>query len=822
MQYANKLPTPKENSMLMSPRERADELLERMTLAEKVGQVSSVMPQSLMGVDGLDSAGLERHLAHGIGHISSAVTGSDPVQNARVINEIQRYLVEQTRLGIPAITHTEALNGFLAAGYTSFPTAIGLAATWDPDRVEAMAQVISRQMRSVGVVQALAPVLDIARDARWGRVHETYGEDVYLVSAFGVAFVRGLQGHDLTRGVLATAKHFLGYALTEAGQNMAVTHLGSRELYDVYATPFEAAIKIAGLGSVMNSYSEIDGVPAGASRAVLTDLLRGRLGFTGSVVSDYSTVEWLHTRQGVASSAAEAGELALAAGLDVELPAAVGFKTLEDSVREGRIDEAVLDDAVRRVLVDKFQLGLFDNPYVDADPIELSAAQSEGAALSRELADASITLLKNQGQLPLAKSGRLAVIGPHAESAMVNFAAYTYPAALDMMKGLTTGESRMAGLDGMTEPSSPEAAEAGAAQLATAMDIDSEDVARHVYGTRTLADAVRAAAPDAVVQATAGVGIHPDDPQDLDAAVALAKDADVVILAIGGQAGWFGTRVTEGEGADAARLELPAHQVALINAVSATGTPVVAVLYQGRPLVLTDIEPKLDALVTAYYPGPHGGDALAAVLFGDTNPSGKLPYSMPRATGQVPLYASQKRGSGYRRNPGDMFRKYIDLEASPLFPFGHGLSYTTFEYGELHLATAEVPTEAGTIVASVEVRNAGDRDGTEVVQLYASLHATGVTRPTQQLIGFTRVTLAAGEVTTVRFSVATAQLGYSGIDGRFILEPGDVALAVGSSSEETPAHGTVTLTGEVVELEGRRAYLSTTEALTPERTTNSR
>lgn len=801
----------KGNRMSKSPTERANELIARMTLVEKAQQVTSIMPFALFGVNGLDADALDRHLADGIGHVAAAASGSDPQQIAGTVNEIQRYLVERTRLGIPAIMHAEALNGFVAAGYTSFPTAIGLAASWDPARVEAMAEVIRRQMRSVGVLQALAPVLDVARDARWGRVHETYGEDVYLVSAFSVAFVRGLQGQDLTGGVLATGKHFLGYSLTEAGQNMAATHLGPRELYDVYATPFEAAIKMAGMGSVMNSYSEIDGVPVGANRGVLTDLLRGRMGFTGSVVSDYGTVDGLRTRQGVASSLSEAGELALAAGLDVELPVASGYKTLEDSIREGRLEEAVLDDAVRRVLVDKFKLGLFENPYVGNDPIELSTAQSEGAALSRELADESVTLLKNDGKLPLAKSGRIAVIGPHADSAMVNFAAYTYPAVIDMVKGLSTGESRMAGLEGMTDPLS---AETGAAQLAQLMDIDSEDVARQVYGTQTLVEAIRAAAPDAIVESVEGVSIHPDDPQDLDAAVALAQEADVVILAIGGKAGWFGTRVTEGEGSDAARVELPDHQVALVDAVSATGTPLVGVLYQGRPLALAEVEPKLNAIVTGYYPGPNGSGALAAVLFGDTNPSGKLPYSMPRATGQLPLYISQKRGSGYQRTASDAFR-YIDLDITPLFHFGHGLSYTTFEYGDLELAADEVPTEGGSIVVSVELRNTGDRDGTEVVQLYAAQNATGVTRPVQQLIGFARVALAAGEGATVRFTIPTSQLGYSGIDGRFILEPGPVALAVGGSSEETPARGTVELSGNVVDLEGRRTYLSSAEVLVP-------
>lgn len=794
--------------MLQTPRERADELLAQMTVREKMHQLGAIFPYGLLGAKGVDEAALDEHLSEGIGHIASAAQGADPVSIASIVNDIQRYLVERTRLRIPAIMHAEALNGFVASGYTSFPTAIGLAATWDPDRVEAMAEIIGRQMRSVGVLQALSPVLDVARDARWGRVHETYGEDVYLVTAFSVAFVRGIQGDDPTRHVLATGKHFLGYAMTEAGQNMAVTHLGPRELYDVYATPFEAAIKVAGLNSIMNTYSEIDGVPVGANRAILTDLLRGRMGFTGSVVSDYGTVDMLHNRQGVASTVSEAGELALAAGLDVELPTTSGYKTLDEAIRAGRLDEAVLDDAVRRVLVDKFKLGLFENPYASTDPIELNAIQKEGESLSRELADESVTLLKNNGQLPLAKSGRIAVIGPNADSAMVNFAAYTYPAQLDMMKGIATGESRMAGLESMTLPSSPEAAEAAEVQFAEMMKINTEDVARHAYGTLTLVEALRAAAPDAVIDTVQGVGIDPSDPQDLEAAVALAKDADIVILAIGGKAGWWASGITEGEGTDVARVELPDHQVALVDAVSATGTPTVAVVYQGRPLALTAVEPKLDSILTPYYPGPSGSRALAAVIFGDQNPSGKLPYTMPRATGQIPIYVGQKRGSGYRRSAGDMFRSYNDLEITPLYPFGHGLSYTTFEYGPLQLAADEVATEGGSIVASVEVRNTGDRDGTEIVQLYAAVSATGVTRPAQQLIGFARVALAPHGSATVRFEVPTSQLGYSGIDGTFILEPGAVELRAGGSSDQTPARSTVTLTGKVADLEGRRAYLS--------------
>ena len=795
-----------------SPVDRANHLLSRMTLVEKAQQVSAIMPTVLLGPDGPSKSVLDKVLGHGIGHVSNlAMMGASSPQNlAKITNTVQRYLREHTRLGIPAMFHAEALNGFLAPGYTSFPTAIALAATWNPDAVRDMARVISRQMRSVGSLHALSPVLDIARDARWGRVHETYGEDVYLTTAMGVAFIQGLQGDDLRTGVLATAKHFLGYAMTESGQNMAATQLGERELYDVYGTPFEAAIELAGLASVMNSYSEIDGVPAGASRALLTDLLRGRMGFTGSVVSDYSTVEWLATRQYVAPTPAAAGVLALQAGLDVELPQVVGYgHHLVEAIESGRLKEDVLDDAVRRVLVDKLTLGLFENPYVSEDPVELSTIAGQGQELSRSLAEESITLLTNEGILPLARGTRIAVIGPNADSAMVNFAAYTYPSSLDMIKGLMTGESRMAGVSTMTSDGtdSDEAARS-AAQHEQAMSIDTDALVRHAYGAMDLGQALRAASPESDVTSTTGVSIHPDDPQDVQTAVQAAAAADVVVLALGGRGGWFGTRITEGEGTDAARIELPQHQVDLVRAVAATGTPLVGVFYQGRPHAIADVAEFLSASVVAYYPGPQGSQAIASVLFGDTNPSGKLPYTIPRATGQVPLYYSQKRGSGYRRSEGDMFRSYIDLENSPLYPFGHGLSYTSFEYSNLTLDADQIPADGGAVTISADVRNAGDCDGAEVVQFYVSQEAAGMTRPALQLVGFARTSLKRGDTTTVSCSLQASQLGFSGIDRHFQVEPGRVQVHVGSSSSQLPLHTTFQIVGSTVDLEGRRSYLS--------------
>jgi beta-glucosidase len=804
------------NHLRLTPVERANELLARMTLAEKASQVSAVMVSELLGAGGLDDSAMASRLGLGIGHVSGlAMIARSPGSLAAAANAVQHFLVSKTRLGIPAMIHGEALNGVVSPGFTSFPTAIGLAATWDADGVRDMADVIGRQLRTVGVRQALSPVMDIARDARWGRVHETYGEDVYLASAMSVAFTQGLQGtrgpadEDLPSGVLATGKHFLGYSMSEGGQNQAAVQLGRRELYDVYATPFEAAIKLAGLASVMNSYSEVDGVPVAASREILTDLLRGRMGFAGSVVADYASVEFLHTRQRVAASPQEAGVLALTAGLDVELPKAYAYGTrLEDAVRSGALAQDVLDEAVRRVLADKFKAGLFEDPYAAEDPVVLAGVGQEGGALSLRLAQESVTLLKNDGLLPLpASTGKIAVIGPNGADVMASFAAYTQPAQAEMMRNMMTGQVRMAGVDSMREQP-PGSAEQVAARRAALATLDPAQIAADL-GTLSLVEAVREQWPDAEVSFTEGTGISPGDPCDIDAAVAAARDADVVIAAIGGRGGWFGTRITEGEGTDMARIELPAAQVELIRAVAATGTPVVGVVFQGRPYALTEIDDLVGALALVYFPGPHGAKATAGVLAGAAGPSGRLPYSIPRATGQLPLYYSQKHGSGYRRGPGDSWADYIDLSPAPLYSFGHGLAYTSFEYGDVTASADQMPAEGGQVTVSVAVRNAGPREGVEVVQLYASVTASGVTRPALQLAGFQRVPLAAGEEALVSFEIAASQLGCTGMDGRFTLQPGAVTLSVGSSSADLRGDVTVAVTGPAADLEGRRSYLST-------------
>lgn len=795
-------------SSSLTPSQRADELLRTMTLEEKAFQLSSIVPMGLFGTEGLVESQLEKLLGMGIGHIAALPTSGykTPFAIASSVNQIQRFLVERTRLGIPAIFHCEALNGVVAPQFSSFPTAIGLAATWNPEGVQQMADLLRRQMCSIGQRQALSPVMDVARDARWGRVNETYGEDPYLVSAMSVAFVQGLQGNDLREGVLATAKHFLGYAVTEGGQNMAAIQMGMREMYEVYARPFEAAIHLAGLGSVMNSYSEYDGVPVGASHAILTELLRDRMGFTGTVVSDYETIQMLRDRLLIADDAHVAGALALAAGLDVELPTIVGYgSVLAESVRKGLVSESLLDESVRRVLRDKFALGLFDHPYLPEDPIVIDTLAHEGGELANQLARQSVTLLQNQGDiLPLSRNlTRIAIVGPHADGVDVGFPTYTFPAMLGWMRAMVTDQS-----DVMAENLTLGAREAMRREISPLLVQNPDDWARSEYGAESLADAVRRMLPHAEVTVVAGTGVLDHEPSDIPAAVEAARAAEVVILALGGRSGCVRGNITEGEGSDTADIELPLCQVELVKAIAETGVPAIGVIYTGRPMAVTRIVDHLPALLWGYYGGQAAGAAMADVIFGQATPGGKLPYSIPRHSGQVPISHAQKNGSGYRRAPGDMHGGYLDMPSTPLFAFGHGLSYTSFTYADLRLSAEQIAIDSA-VTISVRITNTGPRVGDEVVQLYFHDRATGVTRPAQELVGFKRIHLEPSASTVVEFEVQMSQLGYVGISGDFILEPGPIEVWVGSASDDIRAQGRFEVVGETINLHGRRSYLST-------------
>ncbi len=762
---------------------RVDDLLARMTLDEKLAQIGCVWSTSLHdGAAGLVERQAVAKLSHGIGHVTriGGATVLGPSESARFANAIQRFLVEQTRLGIPAIIHEESCAGFQARDATCFPQAIGLAATWEPALIEAMTRVIRTQMRAVGAHQSLAPVLDVARDPRWGRTEETFGEDPWLIAQMGIAYVRGLQGDDLAAGIVATGKHFLGYGASEGGMNWAPAHLGRREILDVYAFPFEAAIRVAHLASMMNAYNEIDGIPLGASRDLLHDLLRGQLGFAGVVVSDYFTVATLHQYHRLAHDEGDAARLALEAGMDVELPAVNCFGApLRAAIEAGDVDVALIDTAVSRVLRMKLALGLFERPYVDADAAPAVFDTGEQRALAHRLAQKSIVLLKNDGDLlPLAKSVRaIAVIGPSADSIRLLQGDYHYPAHLEIMYGGITEGDMSPRPDGAI------------------------NLAQHfVPMVSVLAGIAARVSPQTVVHHAAGCEILGESRDGFAAAVAAARAADVAIVAVGERSGLV-AGCTSGESVDRADLGLAGVQQALVEAVVATGTPVVVVLINGRPLALPWIAAHVPAIVEAWVPGEEGGTAVADVLFGDVNPAGRLPISLPRSVGQVPVFYNHKPSGGRSHWKGD----YADLSAAPLFPFGHGLSYTQFTYTDLDIAPATVDAR-GRVRIGVTVANTGARAGEEVVQLYVRDTVGSVTRPVKELKGFARIALAAGERQRITFDLAVPALGFHDRALRYVVEAGAFEVMLGASSEDIRLTGALIVVGETTEIGAEKPF----------------
>ena len=768
-------PEPYRDPSLPVPR-RVEDLLARMSLEEKLAQLGCVWSTQLADGDGFSPAKAAEKLALGTGHVTriAAATGLRPAENAAFMNRIQRWLREETRLGIPAIVHEESTAGFTARDADQFPQAIGLAATWNPEAVERMARVIRDQMRAVGARQTLAPVLDVARDPRWGRVEETYGEDPYLAGRLGVAYVRGIQGERLAEGVAATGKHFLGYGLSEGGHNHKPVHLGSRELRDVYARPFLCAIQEAGLASVMNAYNDVDGLPCGGSREILDDLLRGELGFEGVVVADYFTTLLLVASHRVAANKADAGQMALEAGLDAELPAFDCYAELAPRVRSGALAESVVDRSVRRMLRLKFELGLFEDPTVDEGAAAAAYQTRESRALARELAQQSLVLLKNEGGLlPLDPGlGRLAVIGPCADDVRVLQGDYHYPAHAEIVYRRQEGD-------------------AGAI-------LPRDDALAFAPGpyyppTVTPLAAIReAVSPRTEVRSARGCDVTGEDESGIAAAVEAARWAEVAVVCVGGRSGLM-PDCTSGEFRDAADLGLTGLQQRLVEAVVATGTPVVVVLVNGRVLALPWIAEHVPALLEAWIPGEEGGHGIADVLFGIVSPSGRLPVTLPRHVGQVPLYHSRKWsavGGG-----GPLTPDYSDLPAAPLFALGFGLGYTTFAYDALEIAPGSVaPDQAVTIAC--QITNQGERAGTEVVQLYVQDPVASVTRPIQQLAGFARVALEPGESKPVRFRLDPTQLAFHDRGLRLVVEPGEVRVRVGTSAEDARLEGAFRIEGK--------------------------
>jgi len=755
---------PYQNAAL-SIDERLHDLMQRMTLEEKIGQLRCTMAWNYYDIlnrgkrpQVVPSESFKKDIAEGnIGMLwatyradpwtqKSLQNGLSPELAALAGNALQRYVKENTRLGIPLFLAEEAPHGHMAIGTTVFPTGLGLAATWSPELVERVGSVIAKEIRLQGGHISYGPVLDLSRDPRWSRVEESYGEDPVLTGELGAAMVRGLGGGDLTKpfSTLATLKHFIAYGTTEGGQNGNQTVLGPMELHQSFLPPFRRAID-AGALSVMTSYNSCDGIPCTSNEYLLTEVLRGEWKFRGFVVSDLFSIDGI-AQMFAARDRQEAGVLALKAGVDADL-GAVAYGKLADAVRKGMVGEEYVNRACERILRLKFEMGLFDNPYVDPKTAAANVRTAADQQVALDAARASITLLKNNGVLPLRGNNgakRLLVVGPNADNQYNQLGDYTAPQPDDHIQTV---------LEGIKDKVTKE------------------------QGNKVTVDYVK------------GCAVRDTTENSIREAVAKAREADVVVAVVGGSSARdfktsykeTGAAVTDaktlsdmdcGEGFDRATLTLLGHQERLLRELKATGKPLVVVYIEGRPLDKTWAAAHADALLTAYYPGQAGGTAIADVLFGDYNPAGRLPVSVPANVGQLPVYYNKRAP-----RPHD----YIEMSARPLYPFGFGLSYTTFEYS--NLATKPSPSEGG-IDVSCDITNTGQMDGEEVVQLYVHDQLASVVQPLKQLKAFRRVMIPKGETRHVEFTLTRDDLSIINARMQQEFEPGDFHIMVGASSDD--------------------------------------
>ncbi|MEV6088823.1 glycoside hydrolase family 3 N-terminal domain-containing protein [Streptomyces cellulosae] len=756
---------------------RVDALIGAMTLQEKIAQLYGVWVGA--SADGGEVAphqhdmeeavDLDDLLPSGLGQLTRpfGTAPVDPALGALSLLRTQTRITSANRFGIPAVAHEECLAGFAAWGATAYPVPLSWGATFDPDVIRRMAAAIGRDMRAVGVHQGLAPVLDVVRDARWGRVEETIGEDPYLVGTIGTAYVQGLE----SAGIVATLKHFVGYSASRAGRNLAPSSVGPRERADVLLPPFEMAIHEGGARSVMHAYTDIDGVPSAADETLLTGLLRDTWGFDGTVVADYFGIAFLKTLHGIAGDFADAAGAALKAGVDIELPTVKTFGApLVEAVTEGRVPEDLIDRALRRVLTQKAELGLLDPDWSPVPPAFDGADLDDPDALrgtidldgpgnrelAREIAEKAVVLLSNDGTLPLARPRRIALVGPNATEPSAVLGCYSFPQHV-----------------GVKYPDIP-------------VGIELPD----------LRESLTAEFPDAEITVVRGTGVDDGDLSGIAEAVDTARDADIVVVALGDRAGLFG-RGTSGEGCDAESLALPGAQQQLLDALLDSGTPVVTVLLAGRPYALGRGAEESAAIVQSFFPGVAGTRAIAGVLSGRTNPSGRLPVSVPRTSGSQPTtYLGARLAQA---------SEVSNIDPTPAFGFGHGLTYTTFAWSDLTVDAEEAPTD-GEFTASLTVRNTGDRPGTEVVQLYLHDPVASVVQPVQRLVGYTRVDLKAGEERRVRVTVPADVASFTGRDGRRIVEPGALELRLAASSTNARLTAAVTLTGEAREVDHTRRF----------------
>jgi beta-xylosidase len=736
--------TPDYKNPKLPPEQRAADLLKRMTLEEKVEQISGHRKQHVLDPTGRFNDETAEKAFHDLYDVDAKVSPRDA---AILRNAAQRYLLEKTRLGIPNIFFGEALHGYMEYGSTSFPQVLGLASTWDPELIFRVFTAAGDEMASAGTNQAFTPVLDLARDPRWGRTEETYGEDPYLVSRMGVAAVNGLQGTNYfldRHHVIATAKHFAGHGEPEGGRNTAPVNISERILRESFFEPFQAVVRDANVGSVMASYHEINGVPSHINPWLLTKVLREEWGFRGYVTSDGNGLQMLYETHGVAADKAEAARKAIAAGIDYDLSDGSVYQTLLQQVKDGAVPESEVDRAVYWVLYDKFRLGLFENPYVDPDYTVKVTNSSAHQQLALQTAEKAIVLLKNQGNLlPLdtRKIKTIAVIGPNA--ADVHLGGY----ARDPGRGVSI-------LQGIKDRVGPN------------VKVLYAEGCKITLGKEGYAgwyeNDVKLPAPGS-------------ETANVKAAADLAKKADVAIVIVGENETSNREAWSENHLGDRDSLDLLGEQDELVKSVVATGVPTVVFLINGRPLSINYVAEHVPAIVEGWYLGQEGGTAAAKVIFGDVSPGGKLPITFPRSVGQLPDYYDHKPS----RN-----RSYAFVNNSPLFAFGFGLSYTNFKFENVRLEPTKIGP-GGTAKVTVDVTNTGTREGDEVPQMYIHQRVSSVTQPVMQLRGFQRISLKPGEKKTVEFPITPDTLAILDINMNRTVEPGMFDIMVGSSSAET-------------------------------------
>lgn len=764
----------------LSPKERAEDLLSKMSLEEKMRQLGTTLVISMIPNEYQDLRG-------GIG--SAMIMTGDNL--AEAVRKTQDYVMDNSPHRIPVLVHAEALTGpVCCVGGNQYPMSVGLGASFEPELVEQMCEATREQMVANGVRHALSPVGDLARDLRWGRCNETYGNDPTLSAVMMTSFVKALQG-DLKNGVAATGKHFLGYSQTEGGLNCHMTMVNDQDLREQYAKPFEAAINLADLKTIMPSYASINGHPVSGSKEIMRDLLREDLGFKGVTFSDYGAVSQLMDPYKVAEVPKEAGMQCLKAGMDIEAPARVGYgPELQQAVKNGEIDITYVNEAVLRVLTLKFELGLFENPYPHEEDLARVMDNTRNNANSYVAAQKTMTLLKNDGLLPLEDSKKkIAVVGPTANCLRMMFSNYTAVSQMEMLANLATEGDTQQGYnlgeliaENSDENKSMMDILAETTVTSEAPEITdkyaADPIVRQLYpGCKTIFEGLQGYFED--VSFAEGCDYKGDDRSGMEEAIRLAKDADVVICCVGGKNG-LGNSASTGEGVDASSLDLLGLQEELMRACYAVNPNMVIVHTDCRPLVSEWVYENAPAILEAWLPMAYGGNAIADVLTGKYNPAGRTPIDVPRSAGHLPVYHYQRNGSSALRSNEIVKTKYVNGPSSVLAPFGYGLSYTEFEYSDLQLRA----DDSHDINISVAVKNIGERMGDEVVQLYGEDLVASMIRPVHELVGFKRITLMPGETKTVEFSFNIDVLSFCKADGKWIAEKGDFRFYVGGHSDD--------------------------------------